>query len=90
VCAHEGSIGDGVASSCPLDERGFAVWWPAHHRKQYTPRRSEVPAAIPAVAERHGGDIDRLIRDAMMASLGALPLGGKREPVEAYLLKALR
>ena len=32
VCAHEGSIGDGVALLGPRDQRGFVVGWPAHHR----------------------------------------------------------
>ena len=36
VCAHEGSIGDGVAPLGPRDQRGFVVRWPAHHRYLYT------------------------------------------------------
>jgi adenylate cyclase len=51
---------------------------------------SRLQAAAPPGTVAVGGATLRQLGGAQVASLGALTLRGKREPVEAYLLEALR
>jgi adenylate cyclase len=51
---------------------------------------SRLQAAAPAGAVAVGAATLRELGGAQVASLGPLPMRGKREPVEAYLLEALR